>query len=536
MKTFFTTSILIIVFLKITIAQNVGIGNTDPKATLDIKGDLIFRVDTLNLINGINDNIDITTSRSMNYILTGPNTTFELGGFTGGKDGRIITLYNSTPAAYYVVNYSALTIPTNQINTGTGANVTMNSYSTITFQYLALDSLWHMVSANGKIEASSDTYLSSSQLDTSILANFVFTTEIGPILAPLHTISGNVKILGVADDVSSAIINLPFNFIFDAEPYSHFIANANGFLKLLPNAMGNIPSPTYENNLNLNTFHPILAPLWDDLHLSSIVSGIYILTEGIEPERVFNVEWIGKYYGVGGNDYLRFRISIFESNGKIQFSYFETEDPPINKGGLSAGIGSIDNEISSVDVGNNSASNQIIKNDNFLAPIEGRYYSWNQNLTTVSDIIISTPFVNQKLNINGDLILDGNLSAEDIFCLELHESSDENLKRNITPILSSIQNILKINPVNYFWKKDENDNNLKTGVIAQELQKIYPELVSSDKEGQLAVHYTGLIAPLIKAVQEQQSEIEMLQKEIMSLKVGIKEEFSKMRLLINKKD
>lgn len=60
-------------------------------------------------------------------------------------------------------------------------------------------------------------------------------------------------------------------------------------------------------------------------------------------------------------------------------------------------------------------------------------------------------------------------------------------------------------------------------------------MVSSDKEGQLAVHYTGLIAPLIKAVQEQQSEIEMLQKEIMSLKVGIKEEFSKMRLLINKK-
>ena len=231
MKKCLIISILLTGFVKIALAQNVGINNTNPKSSLDIKGDIIFRVDTLELVNGINDNIDITTSRSMNYILTGPNTTFELGGFTGGKDGRIITLYNSTPAAYYVVNYSALTIPKNQINTGTGANLTMNSYSTITFQYLALDSLWHMVSANGKIEASSDTYLSSSQLDTSILANFVFTTEIGPILPPLHTISGNVKILSVADDVSSAIINLTINFIFDAELYYHFIANANFFLK-----------------------------------------------------------------------------------------------------------------------------------------------------------------------------------------------------------------------------------------------------------------------------------------------------------------
>lgn len=508
-------------FLK---SQNVGIGNTDPQSSLDIKGDIIFRVDTLELINGINDNIDISSSRSMNYILTGPNTTFELGGFTGGKDGKIITLYNSTPAAYYVINYSALTIPINQINTGTGANITMNSYSTITFQYLALDSLWHIVSTNGKIESPiSNTNLTSSQLDTSILDNFIFTPFITPILDPLNTYSGNVQILGAADDQSSAIISLPFDFIFDSELYTHFIANSNGFIRLFPSSIGNISGTTHENNLNLPGFHPILAPLWDDLILRPSNGGIWIATEGNIPDRVFHIEWIGSYYtGNPGINDLRFRISISENNHTIQFSYYETTDPPAENDGLSIGIGSFENETSSVDVGNNTASNTIIKNDNFFAPLPTRDYTWEQNTTSVSNIIINTPLANQKLNINGDLAVEGNFKADQIFCIELHESSDENLKRNITPIASSILNILKINPVNYYWKKDENDKVLQCGVIAQEIQNIYPELVTTDKDGNLAVRYTGLIPHLIKGMQEQQAELETLKSLIIEMKKEIK--------------
>ena len=43
---------------------------------------------------------------------------------------------------------------------------------------------------------------------------------------------------------------------------------------------------------------------------------------------------------------------------------------------------------------------------------------------------------------------------------------------------------------------------MQTGVIAQEVQKIFPELVNTDKEGMLSVDYIGLIPHLIEAVKE----------------------------------
>jgi hypothetical protein len=50
------------------------------------------------------------------------------------------------------------------------------------------------------------------------------------------------------------------------------------------------------------------------------------------------------------------------------------------------------------------------------------------------------------------------------------------------------------------------------GVIAQEIQEIFPELVSEDVDGYLTVSYVGLLIPLIKTVQEQQKQIDELKK------------------------
>ena len=50
----------------------------------------------------------------------------------------------------------------------------------------------------------------------------------------------------------------------------------------------------------------------------------------------------------------------------------------------------------------------------------------------------------------------------------------------------------------------------KIGVLAQDIQEVFPELVSEDKEGMLSVNYQGLIPVLINALKEQQKEIEYL--------------------------
>ena len=76
---------------------------------------------------------------------------------------------------------------------------------------------------------------------------------------------------------------------------------------------------------------------------------------------------------------------------------------------------------------------------------------------------------------------------------------------------------MQLNPVTYRWKEDSEDENLKYGLIAQEVEKIFPDMVFG-KEGEKTISYDSLIPVLIKSIQEQQQEIEQLKKEIQSLK------------------
>ena len=55
------------------------------------------------------------------------------------------------------------------------------------------------------------------------------------------------------------------------------------------------------------------------------------------------------------------------------------------------------------------------------------------------------------------------------------------------------------------------------GLIAQELQDVFPEVVVENEEGDLGVRYTALIPVLIKAFQEQQEEIDDLKDRIEKL-------------------
>lgn len=56
------------------------------------------------------------------------------------------------------------------------------------------------------------------------------------------------------------------------------------------------------------------------------------------------------------------------------------------------------------------------------------------------------------------------------------------------------------------------------GVIAQEVEKVFPELVSTDEQGRKKVEYEGLIAPLIEAVKELDERVRSLETEIAALR------------------
>ena len=81
----------------------------------------------------------------------------------------------------------------------------------------------------------------------------------------------------------------------------------------------------------------------------------------------------------------------------------------------------------------------------------------------------------------------------------------------------------QINGVYYNWKVEEFpehnfDNTRQIGVIAQELEQVYPELVVTDAKGFKTVDYPKLTAILIEAVKQQQAENEKLKSDVEMIK------------------
>ena len=66
---------------------------------------------------------------------------------------------------------------------------------------------------------------------------------------------------------------------------------------------------------------------------------------------------------------------------------------------------------------------------------------------------------------------------------------------------------------NYNYKADE-EKKKQIGVIAQELEKVFPELVNVDDRGYKMVNYVGLVPVLLQAIKEQQLEIQQLNQKV----------------------
>ncbi|MBC7776399.1 MAG: tail fiber domain-containing protein [Phycisphaerae bacterium] len=137
-------------------------------------------------------------------------------------------------------------------------------------------------------------------------------------------------------------------------------------------------------------------------------------------------------------------------------------------------------------------------------------------------------FINK--NANGAPCGGGNLSNDFIFQYDdvikgildsgnggFCTTSDRRLKENISPILSVLDRALQLKPVHYNYKSDT-EKSLTLGLIAQDVEPLFPELVShiADKEYQdlRALNYPGFSVIAIKAIQEQQQIIDRQQHKL----------------------
>jgi hypothetical protein len=94
-------------------------------------------------------------------------------------------------------------------------------------------------------------------------------------------------------------------------------------------------------------------------------------------------------------------------------------------------------------------------------------------------------------------------------------TSDQRLKANIRPLSSALTSVQALRGVRYTFRQEEfKDKNLpggeQVGVLAQEVEKVYPELVSTDAQGFKSVNYAQLTPVLIEAVKELATQNELL--------------------------
>lgn len=99
------------------------------------------------VVNGANANVSIG---DVSFVkLTGPTGAFSISGFTGGANGRRLTVYNSVAFAWTITN-NATSTAANRILTLTGGDVVLAArQSAATFVYDSTQSLWILVSQNG---------------------------------------------------------------------------------------------------------------------------------------------------------------------------------------------------------------------------------------------------------------------------------------------------------------------------------------------------------------------------------------------------
>lgn len=155
-------------------------------------------------------------------------------------------------------------------------------------------------------------------------------------------------------------------------------------------------------------------------------------------------------------------------------------------------------------------SGQILQTDgagnfSFISPSEGTVYTGGTGISVSGSVITCTVDTPSEVglgylsgggrNLNGDFTATGNITAY----------SDERLKDNIRTVDNALQMVSDMRGVFY-----DKDGEASVGVIAQEMQKVLPEVVVANND-YLSVAYGNIVGVLIEAIKELKTKVEELQ-------------------------
>ena len=173
------------------------------------------------------------------------------------------------------------------------------------------------------------------------------------------------------------------------------------------------------------------------------------------------------------------------------FLRFVQSDPALN---ASYGYGGI--KFEGNDIGNNGERGYI------KGVSEGTSGQFGLVFGTMENGV-SNPQERLRINSAGNANFSGTVTA----------NSDEKLKENVVGITNALEKVMDLRGV-YFNRIGKTYDDREIGVIAQEVEKVLPELVKENSDGTKAVAYQNMVAVLIEAIKEQQEQINELRSRL----------------------
>jgi hypothetical protein len=141
---------------------------------------------------------------------------------------------------------------------------------------------------------------------------------------------------------------------------------------------------------------------------------------------------------------------------------------------------------------------------------------------------IGTNSPSQQLHVAGNICATGTIGA----------CSDERFKQHVQPVAGALDKIERLRGVSFDWKRNEfSDHQFaegpQIGFIAQEVEKVLPQVVAKGSDGYLSVDYGRLAPVLVEAIKEQQNQIDTARIENSALRAEIVELKALVEQLVN---
>jgi len=137
-----------------------------------------------------------------------------------------------------------------------------------------------------------------------------------------------------------------------------------------------------------------------------------------------------------------------------------------------------------------------------------KFQTTNTGVSVTGNVAASGNLSGSSVSSSGDILADGDVVA--------FNSSDMRLKNNLQVIEGALDKIDGINGYEFDWNDKSpswaRERGHDVGVVAQEVQKIHPEIVEERKNGYLGVDYKRLVPLLIQSIKELKDEVDEIKQ------------------------